>query len=70
VNDIIINMQTDIDFEYWDAQIKHFAEVLKNDSSSTEDRDEATIHLVEIRTRLKRDIRDLDEFIKELESQL
>ena len=63
-------MQTDIDFEYWDAQIKHFAGVLKNDSSSTEDRDEAKTHLVEIRTRLKRDIIYLDKHIKELESQL
>ena len=70
MNDIIINMQTDMDFEYWDAQIKHFAGVLKNDSSSIEDRDEAKTHLVEIRIRLKRDMIYLDDYIKELESQL
>jgi hypothetical protein len=44
--------------------------VLKNDSSSIEDRDEAKTHLVEIRIRLKRDMIYLDDYIKELESQL
>ena len=63
-------MQTDIDFEYWDAQIKHFIKVLQSDSSSTKDKNKAKTHLTEIQSRLKRDVRDLDKNIKDLESQL
>ena len=70
VNDIIVNMQTDIDFEYWDAQIKHFVSIFQNDDASRADKKEAKIHLTEIQSRLKRDVRDLNKHIKELESQL
>ena len=70
MNDIIVNMQTDIDFEYWDAQIKHFISIFKSDDASRADKKEAKTHLTEIQSRLKRDVRDLDKHIKELESQL
>ena len=63
-------MQTDIDFEYWDAQIKHFVSIFQNDDASRADKKEAKIHLTEIQSRLKRDVRDLNKHIKELESQL
>ncbi len=63
-------MQTDIDFEYWDAQIKHFISILQSDDAPRADKEEAKIHLTEIQSRLKRDVRDLDKYIKELESQL
>ncbi len=63
-------MQTDIDFEYWDAQIKHFVSIFKSDDASRVDKKEAKTHLTEIQSRLKRDVRDLDKYIKELESQL
>ena len=70
VNDIIVNMQTDIDFEYWDAQIKHFVSIFQSDDASRADKKEAQIHLTEIRSRLKRDVKDLNKYIKELESEL
>ena len=70
VNDIIVNMQTDIDFEYWDAQIKHFVSIFQSDDASRADKKEAKIHLTEIQSRLKRDVRDLNKHIKELESEL
>jgi len=63
-------MQTDIDFEYWDAQIKHFASIFQSDDASRADKKEAQTHLIEIQSRLKRDVRDLNKFIKELESEL
>ena len=70
VNDIIVNMQTDIDFEYWDAQIKHFVSIFQSDDASRADKKEAETHLTEIQSRLKRDVRDLNKYIKELESEL
>ena len=70
VNDIIVNMQTDIDFEFWDAQIKHFIGIIKSESASRKDKKEAKTYLIEIQTRLKRDVRDLNKYIKELESEL
>ena len=70
VNDIIVNMQTDIDFEFWDAQIKHFIGIIKSESASRRDKKEAKTYLIEIQTRLKRDVRDLNKYIKELETQL
>ena len=70
VNDIIVNMQTDIDFEFWDAQIKHFIGIIKSESASRKDKKEAKTYLIEIQTRLKRDVRDLNKYIKELETQL
>ena len=70
VNDIIVNMQTDIDFEYWDAQIKHFVSIFQSDGASRADKKEAKTHLIEIQSRLKRDVRDLNKHIKELESEL
>ena len=70
MNDIIVNMQTDIDFEFWDAQIKHFIGIIKSDSASKKDKKRAKKHLIEIQTRLKRDVRDLNKYIKELESEL
>ena len=63
-------MQTDIDFEFWDAQIKHFISIIKSDSASKKDRKRAKTHLIEIQTRLKRDVRELNIYIKELETQL
>ena len=63
-------MQTDIDFEFWDAQIKHFIGIIKSESASRKDKKEAKTYLIEIQTRLKRDVRDLNKHIKELESQL
>ena len=63
-------MQTDIDFEYWDAQIKHFVSIFQSDDASRADKKEAQIHLTEIRSRLKRDVKDLNKYIKELESEL
>tara|TARA_R110000751_G_scaffold948_1_gene3860 strand:+ start:270 stop:509 length:240 start_codon:yes stop_codon:yes gene_type:complete len=70
VNDIIVNMKTDVDFEYWDAQIKHFVSIFQSDSTSRADKEEAKTHLVEIHSRLTRDVRDLNKHIKELESEL
>ena len=70
MNDIIVNMQTDIDFEYWDAQIKHFVGIFQNSSASQRDKEKAKTSLVEIHSRLKRDVRDLNKHIKELESEL
>ena len=70
MNDIIVNMDTDIDFEFWDAQIKHFVSIFKSDTSSEEDKEMAEIYLNEIKARLKRDIKDLNKYIKELESEL
>ena len=70
VNDIIVNMQTDIDFEYWDAQIKHFVSIFQSDDASRADKKEAKTHLTEIHSRLTRDVRDLNKHIKELESEL
>ena len=70
MNDIIVNMQTDIDFEFWDAQIKHFIGIIKSESASRRDKKEAKTYLIEIQTRLKRDVRDLNTYIKELETQL
>ena len=63
-------MQTDIDFEFWDAQIKHFIGIIKSESASRKDKKEAKTYLIEIQTRLKRDVRDLNKYIKELETQL
>ena len=63
-------MQTDIDFEFWDAQIKHFIGIIKSESASRKDKKEAKTYLIEIQTRLKRDVRDLNKYIKELESEL
>ena len=63
-------MQTDIDFDYWDAQIKHFVSIFQSDSTSRADKEEAKTHLVEIHSRLTRDVRDLNKHIKELESEL
>ena len=63
-------MQTDMDFEYWDAQIKHFVSIFQSDSTSRADKEEAKTHLVEIHSRLTRDVRDLNKHIKELESEL
>ena len=70
VNDIIVNMQTDIDFEFWDAQIKHFIGIIQSDSASRKNKKVAKTHLIEIQTRLKRDVRELNIYIKELETQL
>ena len=70
MNDIIVNMQTDIDFEFWDAQIKHFISIIKSDSASRKNKKIAKTHLIEIQTRLKRDVRELNIYIKELETQL
>ena len=70
VNDIIVNMQTDIDFEFWDAQIKHFISIIQSDSASRKNKKVAKTHLIEIQSRLKRDVRDLNTYIKELETQL
>ena len=70
VNDIIVNMQTDIDFEFWDAQIKHFIGIIKSDSASRKNKKVAKTHLIEIQSRLKRDVRYLNKHIKELESEL
>ena len=70
VNDIIVNMTTDIDFEFWDAQIKHFISIIKSDSASRKNKKIAKTHLIEIQSRLKRDVRDLNKYIKELESEL
>ena len=70
VNDIIVNMQTDIDFEFWDAQIKHFIGIIKSESASRKNKKVAKTHLIEIQSRLKRDVRDLNKYIKELESEL
>ena len=63
-------MATDIDFEYWDAQIKHFVSIFQSDSASKKDKKVAKTHLIEIQSRLKRDVRDLNKYIKELESEL
>ena len=63
-------MQTDIDFEFWDAQIKHFISIIKSDSASKKNKKAAKTHLIEIQSRLKRDVRDLNKHIKELESEL
>ena len=63
-------MQTDIDFEFWDAQIKHFIGIIKSNSASSRHKKIAKKHLIEIQTRLKRDVRDLNKHIKELESEL
>ena len=63
-------MQTDIDFEFWDAQIKHFIGIVKSDSASGRNKKVAKTHLIEIQSRLKRDVRDLNKYIKELESEL
>jgi len=63
-------MQTDIDFEFWDAQIKHFIAIIKSDSASKKNKKVAKTHLIEIQTRLKRDVRELNIYIKELETQL
>tara|TARA_Y100001951_G_C11184827_1_gene208040 strand:+ start:500 stop:712 length:213 start_codon:yes stop_codon:yes gene_type:complete len=70
VNDIIVNMQTTIDFEFWDAQIKHFVGIYQSEDSSLKDKEEAKENLIEIRARLSRDIKDLNIQIKELEAQL
>ena len=45
VNDIIVNMQTDIDFEFWDAQIKHFISIVQSDSTSRKDKKEAKTYI-------------------------
>jgi hypothetical protein len=63
-------MKTDIDFEFWDAQIKHFVGIVKSDSASRRNKEVAKTHLIEIQSRLKRDVRDLNIYIKELEAQL
>ena len=63
-------METDIDFEFWDAQIKHFISIVQSDSASRNNKKIAKTHLIEIQSRLKRDVRDLNKHIKELESQL
>ena len=63
-------MQTDIDCEFWDAQIKHFVGIIQSDSASKKNKKEAKTYLTEIQTRLKRDVRDLNKYIKELESEL
>ena len=63
-------MQTDIDFEFWDAQIKHFVSIVQSDEASKKDRKVAKTRLIEIQSRLKRDVRDLNKHIKELEAQL
>ena len=63
-------MQTDIDFEFWDAQIKHFISIVQSDEASKKDKKVAKTHLIEIQSRLKRDVRDLNKYIKELESEL
>ena len=63
-------MQTDIDFEFWDAQIKHFIGIIQSDSTSKKDKKVAKTHLIEIQSRLKRDVRELNIYIKELETQL
>ena len=63
-------MQTDIDFEFWDAQIKHFIGIIISDSASRKNKKVAKTHLIEIQTRLKRDVRELNIYIKELEAQL
>ena len=63
-------MQTDIDFEYWDAQIKHFVSIFQSDDASRADKKEAKTNLTEIQSRLKRDVRDLNKYIKELEAEL
>ena len=63
-------MQTDIDFEFWDAQIKHFVSIVQSDEASKKDRKVAKTRLIEIQSRLKRDVRDLNKHIKELESEL
>ena len=70
MNDIIVNMKPDIDFEFWDAQIKHFIGIIKSDSASRRNKKVAKTHLIEIQSRLKRDVRDLNIYIKELEAQL
>ena len=63
-------MQTDIDFEFWDAQIKHFVrhqyqcEAIQHQKKT---RKLARTHLIEIQSRLKRDVKDLNKYIKELE---
>ena len=66
----MVNMQTDIDFEFWDAQIKHFVGIIQSDSASRRNKKVAKTHLIEIQTRLKRDVRDLNKYIKELETEL
>ena len=66
----MVNMDTDIDFEFWDAQIKHFVSIFKSDTSSEEDKDMAESHLNEIKARLKRDVKDLNKYIKELQAEL
>ena len=63
-------MKTDIDFEFWDAQIKHFVSIFQSDSTSRVDKKAAKTHLVEIHSRLTRDVRDLNKYIKELEIEL
>jgi hypothetical protein len=63
-------MDTDIDFEFWDAQIKKFVSILKSETSSEKDKDKAKAHLIEIQSRLKRDVKDLNKYIKELQTQL
>lgn len=70
MNGIIVNMKTDIDFEFWDAQIKHFISIVQSDSASRSNKKVAKTHLIEIQSRLKRDVRDLNKYIKELESEL
>ena len=70
MNDIIVNIQTDIDFEFWDAQIKHFIGIIQSDSASKKNKKVAKTHLIEIQTRLKRDVIELNIYIKELETQL
>ena len=49
----MVNMQTDIDFEFWDAQIKHFVSIIKGESASKKDKKVAKTHLIEIQSRLK-----------------
>jgi|TARA_R100000008_G_scaffold84083_1_gene70666 hypothetical protein len=63
-------MNTDIDFEFWDAQIKHFISILHSDSSSKSDKKMAETHLTEIQTRLQRDVKDLNKYIKKLQAEL
>ena len=63
-------MKTDIDFEFWDAQMKHFIGIIKSNSASSRHKKIAKKHLIEIQTRLKRDVRELNIYIKELETQL
>ena len=63
-------MQTTIDFEFWDVQIKHFVDIYQSENSSPKDKEKAKENLIEIRARLSRDIKDLNIQIEELEAQL